>query len=398
MIATLRGLPSIKIVSASIAALLLVAGAIRPAAAADPYEINMILSLTGGAAFVGTREAESMHALETMVNASGGVKGRPIKITIADDESNPQVAVQLSNQLAAKKVPFIVGPTITALCQAVAPLVDKAGPVVFCISPTIAPRRGGYMFTPAPSIDDDQAVMLRYFLNRKLTKLAMITSTDASGADWEKRLPAVLAMPEFKAIKVVDRERFAPTDLTVAAQMSRIKASNPDAIITFTVGTPMGTVLKAIHDSGIDVPIYGSGANFSATQLQQYASFLPKELILIGSRGVKHDPTATGKIRAAQEQYLAALAKANTRSEYSTSLPWDPMMVMLEVLRRVGFDATSEQVHTALENLKDFTGIEGVYDFTNRDQRGLGISSAALFRYEPATTEFVQVYPVAPKR
>ena len=44
-------------------------------------------------------------------------------------------------------------------------------------------------------------------------------------------------------------------------------------------------------------------------------------------------------------------------------------------------------------SLKGFTGIEGTYDFTTRDQRGLGPSSAALFRYDQTKNEFVQVYP-----
>lgn len=375
------------------ATLAVTAAPIAPARAAEPYEINMITSLTGGAAFLGQREADSMHALEAMINAKGGIKGRPIKFSISDDESNPQIALQLANQLAAKKVPFIIGPSITAMCQAVAPLVDKAGPVTFCISPTVAPRAGGNMFVPAPSIDDDQRVMLRYFLGRKLTKLAMIVSTDASGADFEQRLPAVLAEPEFKDIKIVAREHFAPTDISVAAQIARIKASNPDALVTFTVGTPFGTLLKGIHDSGIEVPVYGSGGNFTYAQMEQYKGFLPKELILIGSRGITNDPTARGKVKAAQQQYLAALGAAKMRSEYSTSLPWDPMMIMLEVIRRAGFDATSDQIHAALESLDSFTGIEGVYDFTTHDQRGLGVSSAALFRYDPAKPDFVQVYP-----
>jgi branched-chain amino acid transport system substrate-binding protein len=374
-------------------ALAIAFGTTGPAVAADPYQINMITSMTGGAAFLGQREAESMRALETMINKSGGIKGRPIKIVISDDQSNPQVTVQLTNQLAAKKVPFIFGPSITAMCQAVAGLVDKNGPVTFCLSPAIFPRSGGYMFMGAPSIDDVVPVIFRYYLARKLTKFAVITSTDASGADFERRLAGALAAPEFKDVKIVANEHFAPTDLTVSAQLARVKAANPDALITFTVGTPFGTLLKGIHESGLEVPVFGSGGNFAFAQMQQYASFLPKDLVLNGSRGITPDPTATGAVKRAQDRYFAALAAANQRSEFAASIPWDPMMIMLEIVRRVGFNATSDQVHSAMENLKGFTGIEGTYDFTTHDQRGLGESSAALFRYDGAKNEFTQVYP-----
>jgi ABC-type branched-subunit amino acid transport system substrate-binding protein len=181
---------------------------------------------------------------------------RTVKFEYSDDESNPQVAVQLASGLIAKKVPLIFGPIFTATCQAVAPLVDKAGPVSFCLSPAIFPRQNGYMFMGAPSIDDVQPVLFRYLTMRKLRKIAMITSTDASGADFEKRVDGVLAAPEFKDLNVVTREHFGIADISVSAQMSRIKAVNPDVLLTFTVGTPFGTLLKGIHDAGLDIPIW----------------------------------------------------------------------------------------------------------------------------------------------
>jgi branched-chain amino acid transport system substrate-binding protein len=367
--------------------------AVAPARAADPYVIPVVLALTGGAAFLGTKEAASLRVLEALVNAEGGIRGRQVKFDIADDESNPQVSVQLVSQLVAKNVPFIVGPTLTAECQAVAPLTDKAGPTTFCLSPTIFPRPGGYMFSGVPSIDDVQPVLFRYLLSRKLVKVALITSTDASGADFEKRVDGVLSAPEFKDIKVVAREHFAPADISVAAQMARIKGVSPDVIMTFTVGTPFGTLLKGIHDSGIDTPVFGSGGNFTYGQMQQYASFLPKELILNGSRGILPDPTATGAVKRAQDIYTNALTKANIRSEFATSIPWDPMMIMLEVVRRAGTDADAAKIYSTLQSLKGFTGIEGTYDFTSHDQRGLGQSSAAIVRYDQAKNAFVQVYP-----
>jgi branched-chain amino acid transport system substrate-binding protein len=365
-----------------------------PARAADEITIPVVMSLTGPAAFFGTKEQASLRVLESTVNAAGGVNGRKVKFEYADDESNPQVAVQLASALIAKKVPLIFGPVFTATCQAVAPLVDKAGPVSFCLSPTIFPRSNGYMFMGAPSIDDVQPVLFRYLVSRKLTKVAMMTSTDASGADFEKRVDGILAAPEFKDLKVVTREHFAVGDISVAAQMSRIKAVAPDVLLTFTVGTPFGTLLKGIHDAGLDIPIYGSGGNFTYAQMQQYASFLPKELFLNGSRGITPDPTATGAVKRAQDRYFAALGKAGLRSEFPTSIPWDPMNIVLEAMRRAGPDADAQKLWSTMQSLKGYTGIEGTYDFTTRDQRGLGESSTALFRYDQAKNEFIQFFPV----
>ncbi len=383
----------IKLFAALAAALGLAAPAL-PLRAADDITIPVIVSLTGPAAFFGQKEQQSLRVLEATVNASGGIRGRMIRFDYSDDGSNPQVAVQLASDLIAKKVPLIFGPVFTATCQSVAPLVDKAGPVAFCLSPAIFPRPSGYMFMGAPSIDDVQPVIFRYLLTRKFTKVALMTSTDASGADFEKRVDGILAAPEFKDIKVVVREHFGVADISVAAQMTRIKAVAPDVLLTFTVGTPFGTLLKGIHDAGLDVPVYGSGGNFTYAQMQQYGAFLPKELFLNGSRGITPDPTATGAVKRAQDGYFAALAKAGLRSEFPTSIPWDPMNIVLEAMRRAGPDADAEKLWSTMQSIKGYSGIEGTYDFTTHDQRGLGESATALFRYDQAKNEFVQFYPV----
>lgn len=365
-----------------------------PVAAADapaPVELHALLALTGLAAFLGAKEQESLRVLESVVNANGGINGRPLKIVFEDDQSNPQVAVQVVSGLVAQKVPLFLGPTLTAVCQAVAPLVDQNGPVSFCMSPTIIPRPGGYMFMSAPSIDDVEPFVLRFFRDRGLTRIALITSTDASGSDFEKRFDGVLARPEFKAMTLVAREHMATSDITVTAQIARIKAANPQALLSFTVGPPFGTLLRGIHDEGLDVPIYGSGGNFTYAQMNQYASFMPKELYLNGARGITPDAEARGATARAQNAYYAAVKAAGIRPEFSTSIPWDMAMIAVDALRRAGPNASAAQIHDYVEHLRGYTGIQGTYDFTTGDQRGLGEAAAALFRWDVAKGDFVLV-------
>ena len=364
-----------------------------PVRAADPYVVSVVLSLTGSAGVLGTKEAASLRALETMVNAQGGVRGRPVQFDIADDGSNPETAAQLVTALAAKNAPFVIGPSITAACRAVAAAGGTNEPPTFCLSPAIAPPTGGNTFVSAPSIDDVVPTLLRYLQGRQLLKVAVITSTDASGTDFDRRIDGALAQPEFKAVTLVAREHFAPADASVATQMGRIKAAAPDVLLTFAVGAPFGTVLTGVRDAGLDVPVFGSGGNFTYAQMQAYASFLPRELILNGVRGIALDPTATGAVQHAQTAYASALANAGVRSEYATAIAWDPTMIMLEAVKRAGTAADAAKIATALAGLKGWPGIEGTYDFTTHDQRGLGSAAVGLFRYDQNSNAFMQVYP-----
>src|ERR1700733_8170051 len=84
----------------------------------DTFEINAILALTGSAAFLGKAQAAALGIIEDQVNKSGGIAGRPIKFVIADDQSTPQVGIQLMNALIAKKVSAVIGSSTVAVCGA----------------------------------------------------------------------------------------------------------------------------------------------------------------------------------------------------------------------------------------------------------------------------------------
>ena len=149
------------------------------AGAVDPYEINVILPLTGGFAFTAKEEGAALTAIETMVNRSGGIKGRPIKFVFFDDQSTPQVSLQLATQIIAKKVPFFLGPSAVASCNALVPLV-KDGPVMYCFSPGLYTERGSYAFSSNIATRDMLAVTVKYFHAKGWTKVALISPTDAN--------------------------------------------------------------------------------------------------------------------------------------------------------------------------------------------------------------------------
>lgn len=366
----------------------------RAGAQPAPYEINVILSITGSGAFLGAKETDSLRAVEDLTNRTGGIQGRPLKFVIADDASNPQVAVQLVNGLIAKKVAMILGPSLTTSCFAIEPLVSESGPLTYCFSPGTTPKPRSYYFVNAPHIDDLFVAVLRYFRERHLTRLGLAFSIDTVGRDFEKRYEKTVAMPEFHDVTVAAKEYFNPTDLNFAAQVSRLKAAKPEAIIVTTVGSPFGTVLRSLRDGGLEnVPIYTEGANMTYTQMTQYADFLPKELDFSGRRGIVPEPLGTGPVKRAQDRYFDELKRLSIRPESVTALPWDNANLIVDGLRKIGPDATATQLRDFLLAQRDWTGIEGTYDFTNGDQRGIGTTASAVFRWDATKSDFVVVYP-----
>jgi branched-chain amino acid transport system substrate-binding protein len=366
-------------------------GSSRPALAQPaPYEINVILALTGAAAFIGKAEQQSLQLLEGIVNKGGGIGGRPVKFVVVDDTSNGAVTVQLANALIAKNVPVILGPTFTATCLSVGPLV-KTGPVDYCFSPAISPPAGSFQYSATASTHEDAQAITRYYRERGWTKIALIATTDASGQQFAGALDEALKLPENKSMQLVDRENFNPSDLSAAGLAERIKAANPQAMIAWAAGTPTGTILRGLHDVGLDIPTSAGNGNMIHAQLAQYATFLPKELYVPGRRSLVYDPSAPTPVRNASKAFFDAFKSIDAKPNLASTLSWDPALIVIDGLRKLGPNATAAQLNDYIQHLNGWAGINGYYNFTNGSQRGLGIDAVVMDRWDPATGDFVLV-------
>ncbi len=350
----------------------------RSGSAADPYEIDAIISLTGGGSFVGHDVSESLAGLESVVNRTGGIRGRPIKFVIHDDQTVPQVTVQIFNLVAAKHPAVIIGPSIAGTCAAIFPLVKDI--VTYCLSPSARPPRGSYFFSSSTASADQFLAMMRYFGDRGLTKIATLTSTDATGQDAERGMNE--ALEKFKNIEVVDREHFAPSDISVAAQITRVKSTSAQLLVAWSTGTPFGTILRAISDGGLTMPILTSAGNMSLVQLKQYTGIIPKELLFPAVAGLTPDLVTNKATKSAIAAFDGALAKLGAPLPgFTHQVAWDPGMIFISALRHFGPTATAAQVHDYIENLQGWVGINGPYDFVAVPQRGLGLTSVVITRW-----------------
>jgi branched-chain amino acid transport system substrate-binding protein len=360
-------------------------------AAREPYEINALVPLTGGGAFLGSAYKEAFAAIESVVNRSGGIQGRPLKFVLSDTQTNPQVALQLVNGLIAKHVAVFIDGGPSGVCSASIPVVLNAGPLDYCLSPGVHPSAGSYVFSSSVSTEDLAKALIRFFRARGWVHLGLITSTDTTGQDLDRQIATVLALPENQGVRLVAQEHFNTTDLSVVAQMARIKAASPDVLVTWSTGTPFGTLLHGINDVGIDVPISSTNANQTYAQMKAYAAFLPKELYFPTTLSIAQSSEAPAPVRKAQDVYFSAFRQSGVRADLAHNLVWDPALIIVDALKHLGPSATAQQLRDYILKLRSWTGVNGRYDFTTGDQRGLRQDGAAVDLWEPAKGTWVQV-------
>ena len=371
-----------------LALLLLTMPSVR--AADEPYDFYAILSLTGPAAFIGTAAKTTLGGFQKWANRNGGIEGRPLNIIVEDDQSNPAVAVQLASQIFAKGIPAVIGPNFGATCSAVLPIVAN-GPVMYCLANVIHPPAGSYAFAANLSTKDFTAAGFRYLQAKGVRKIALLTSNDASGQDGEQVALENLKSREFQNLQLVANEHFAPTDLSVSAQMARVKASGAQALDAWTTGTPFGTVLRSVQETGWDGIVMTNGGNINTQQMTQYADFIPKQMILTASPYLSSG-NLPPRVQAMRSTFVTAMRDVGVPNpDNAVASAWDPMLILVGGLRQLGPSASAVQLRDYILKLHDLAGINGMYDFRRGDQHGIDPLSSPLVRWDKTAGDFVLI-------
>lgn len=355
-------------------------------AAQSTVTVDVILPLTGPTAFSGAAQQQAARVYEGEINKTGGIHGVPLHFEFHDDQSSPTVAVQVVNELLPKHPIAVLGPSVTATCAAVAPLFVN-GPVNYCLSPSILPAHGGYVFASSVTLHNAEMAMYSRAVKIGFKRIALIASTDASGQLSLQYIREFGAQPDNKT-QVVDVESFAPGDISIAAQAEKIKAANPDIIFVYAIGTAFGTAVRGLSDAGLgNVPTYTTPANGGASQLETYHAFLPKTLLTSGLpyMGKLTNPA----MKAAAAEYLDGLRDAGVKVDPMQTYAWDPYKITISALRALPSGATAAQLRGYLENLHDFAGLWGIYDFRSGDQHGLDGRDSIYVYYDTARSAWV---------
>jgi len=386
-------MPRMRIATASLLAVALLAfvAAPRSSRAAEPFVINVIIPETGAAAFLGKEEAQALQAIEALVNRTGGIRGTPIAFDIVDDQSSPQVAVQLFNAILAKKPAVVLGSSFVSTCSAIAPLAQASGPVDYCFSPGIHPDAGSYVFSASPSTTALLQVAEKFFHARGWTKIAVITSTDATGQDADRGIKEAFEAPG-TGEAIVDWQHFTPGDVSTTAQMAHIQSSGAQAVIAWSTGTPFATVLRGANSVGLDIPMLTTSGNLTYAQMKQYEPYMSKQLYFSGFPWVSPETIRDRQAKRAVDEFIAAFKPMGIRPDIGQSLAWDTALIVIDALKHLGTGATATQIRDYINSMgvsHTYVGIYGRYNFKTIPQRGLDASQVVMSRWDPQKVAWI---------
>ena len=352
-------------------------------ASGAPYVIHAIVSQTGSASFLGSREAKALQGLAALTNKQGGIDGHPLQIDIQDNQSTPQTAVSYATSLVSSNEPLILNGSVVAVDAAVDALATSNGPFIYDLSPGTHPKPGSMVFSAGISTKFDAQAYLTFLKAKGLTKIAAITSTDGSGVDGFNQLQTALKEPQFSSFQLLTHQTFDPTAVSVTSQLSVIKAKNPQALIIWTTGTPLGTVLQGMSSLGMsDIPTVTTDGNAAYSELTHFSSILPKTLYFpTGMLYLPPSDITNAAVKAKVQAFDTVVQAAGGHPGDAWGLSWDPAQLLLGAIQKLGVNATAPQILNYMENLHNVAGVFGIYNTSTSDHRGLSVQDVTITKW-----------------
>src|SRR3954463_8517341 len=229
------------------------------AAAAEPIKIGVAEALTGGAAQYGLSIRNGFQLAVDEINAAGGINGDKIELVIEDEQGKKDEAINAFKKLIFQdKALMLFGPTLSNSAKSADPIAQAAHIVVFGTSNTAdgITSIGDHVFRNSVTEADVLPVTIRVAAKvAKIKKVAVMYGNDdvftKSGYDAFKKALEDQKMP------VTTTETFAKGDVDFKAQLTKIKATNPDAIVLSALLAEGAPIMVQARQLGLNVPVIG---------------------------------------------------------------------------------------------------------------------------------------------
>lgn len=194
------------------------------------------------------------------VNENGGVHGRQLRLIAYDDQYQPSRTVQLTRRLVEQDKVFAMLSNVCTPCNAASrPYVERVGiPMVMSstgASQFVDPPIRNYIGSSIANYVFEARVLATYAVDQLDAKrIAIAFQNDDYGSPLAAAAKATL--DAMNGVEVVGSFNFQASDADLSTQAQRIRQSNPDAVLVFSVPAPAAQLKRALRNIGVTEPHY----------------------------------------------------------------------------------------------------------------------------------------------
>jgi branched-chain amino acid transport system substrate-binding protein len=321
--------------------------------AAD-IKIGVAEALSGPAAKYGVAIKNGFTLAADEINAKGGVNGNKLALVIEDEQGKKEEAINAFKKLLFQdRVLMLFGPTLSNSAFAADPIANAAKTVVFGTSNTAdgITNMGGFTFRNSVMEADVLPVTTRAAVKQfNIKKVAVIYGNDdaftKSGYDVFK---ATLANDK---IAVTDTETYAKGDVDFKAQLTKIKASNPDAIVCSCLAEEAANIILQTRSLGMKQAFIG-GNGFNSPKLFEIAKDAADNTVMGSPWSAENETPANKKFMTDYK------AKFGSAPDQFAAQAYDAMHIVAEALKKVKLSGALDKDRIALRDALPSIQVEG---------------------------------------
>jgi branched-chain amino acid transport system substrate-binding protein len=343
--------------TAALAVSLLLTGCNKPATpgagAEDAIKVGEFASLTGSEATFGQSSHKGTQLAVDELNANGGVLGKKIQLITEDNQSQAgQSSTAVRKLISSDNVVAVLGEVASSRSLEAAPICQQNK--IPMISPSSTNPKvtevGDYIFRVC-FIDPFQGTVMANF-GRKTLKMNTAAILSDVKSDYSVGL-AKFFKEGFTANggTIVAEQKYSGGDKDFNAQLTAIKAANPDGIFVPGYYTEVGLIALQAKQLGITVPLFGGDGWESASLIQIGGTALEGDYY-----STHYSPEDTSK--AVQSFVKNFKEKYNETPDAMAALGYDSAMILADAMKRAG-STDGTKVRDALAATKDFQAVSG---------------------------------------
>jgi branched-chain amino acid transport system substrate-binding protein len=357
-------------------------------------KIGVTISSTGPAASLGIPEKNTIELLPREIG------GKSVEYVVLDDASDTTTAVTNTRKLTLEdKVDAIIGSTTTPNSLAMLPVLGETHTPAISLASSnriIEPMDANRMWMfKTPQTDTMMATAIAEDMaDHGVKTMAFIGFSDALG---EAFYNEVSKFAELKHIKVVASERFASRDTSVTAQILKIVAEKPDAVVIGASGTPAATPVKALVERGYKGRIYHNHGVANRDFLRVCgsdceATFLPTGPVMVATQLPDTNPVKKSAVDFVQ-RYETRNGAGSVAA--FAAYTWDAGLLLartIPIALKKAAPGTPEfrsALRDALEATEGLATTNGVVNMSPRDHLGLDQRARVMVEIEHGTWHYL---------
>lgn len=343
--------------------------------------------LTGAYAAGGAMELEGIELAHELYP---DVLGLPIEIVVLDNKSDKVESANAATKLVdQEKVNVVIGSWGSSFSMAAGPIVEEAGiPAIgtSCTNPLVT--LGNDYYFRVTFIDSFQGVVMANYAYEVLDAKKVVIVQDISN-DYAVGLASFFTNEFIRLTgdnaSIVSVINYNTGDQDFTAQLTNIKAINPDAIFAPGGYSESAMLIKQAKELGVESPFIG-GDSWEAPEFLEIGGEAVNGAVFSTFFDADHPLTPESEVFL--EAYKAKYGKSPASV---TALAYDAYILAIDAIQRAG-STDPGAIRDALAETVNFDGAAGIVTL---DINGDAVKNAVIKTVENG--EFTYLTTISPK-